>query len=87
MSYRRPLGRERQARVKPQFASLYPGIAAGEWMPAWLMAEKLMARAEEQGLPPHQRALNPAHIEVLGGGPRPPELRGLRTRAADRPQK
>lgn len=84
MANGRPTGRERQARIKLQFATEYPGVAPGEWMPAWLLAEKLVARAEDRGVPPHQRVCDPAHIEFRGGGPRPPELRGLRTRAADR---
>lgn len=79
----KPGGRDRQARLKLQFASLYPGIMPGEWMPAWLLAEKLVALAEARG-GASERVCDPAHIEFRGGGPRPPELRGLRTRAADR---
>jgi hypothetical protein len=37
----RPSGLERQARLKPQYASLYPGVVAGEWIPAWVLAEQL----------------------------------------------
>lgn len=84
MATGRPAGRERQARIKAHVAAEYPGVAPGEWMPAWLLAEKLLALAESRGVGPHERVCNPAHIEFRGGGPRPPELRGLRTRAADR---
>jgi hypothetical protein len=80
--YNRPSGPERQARLKPQFASLYPGVVAGEWVPAWLLAEQLMASAQRAGSQ-EGRVCNPAHCEFRGGGRRPPELRGLRTRAAD----
>jgi hypothetical protein len=83
MTHGRPVGRERQARVKPQYGTLYPGVTPGEWMPAWLLAEKLVARAEAQGVAPHERVCDPAHVEFRGGGSRPPELRGLRTRAVD----
>jgi hypothetical protein len=83
MKYGRQPGLERQARLKPQFAALYPGVAAGEWMPAWVLAEQLLARAEQQGVPPGERVCQPAHIEFRGGGKRPPELRDLRTRAVD----
>jgi hypothetical protein len=76
-------GPERQARLKLQFASLYPGIVAGEWMPAWLLAEQLLALAEREGAPPGDRVCVPAHFEFRGGGKRPPELRGLRTRSVD----
>ena len=80
--YNRPTGQERQARLKPQFAALYPGVVAGEWVPAWLLAEQLMASAQRGGSP-EGRVCNPAHCEFRGGGRRPPELSGLRTRAAD----
>jgi hypothetical protein len=78
----RRTGREREARLKLQYADDYPGINAGEWMPAWLLAEQLLALAERRGLP-GARVCDPAHCEFRGGGPRPPALRGLRTRAAD----
>jgi hypothetical protein len=83
MKYGRPTGRERQVRIKRQFAALYPSIPAGEWMPAWLLAEKLLAQAEALGVPPGRRVCEPGHCEFRGGGPRPPELRGLRTRVVD----
>ncbi len=83
MKYGKPSGTERQARLKPQFASLYPGVIAGEWVPAWLLAEQLLARAEREGVSPGERVCAPAHIEFRGGGPRPPALRGLKTRAMD----
>ena len=76
-------GREREARVKLQYAGEYPGINAGEWVPAWLLAEQLLALAERRGLPPGTRVCDPDHCEFRGGGPRPPELRALRTRAVD----
>jgi hypothetical protein len=76
-------GAERQARLKLQFASLYSGIVAGEWMPAWLLAEQLLARAEREGVLPGERVCVPAHFEFRGGGKRPHELRGLRTRSVD----
>ena len=76
-------GREREARLKFQFAGEYPGVNAGEWMPAWLLAEQLVAVAERRGLPAGARVCDPYHCEFRGGGPRPPELRGLRTRAVD----
>ncbi|HEX6616742.1 MAG TPA: hypothetical protein VF046_10610 [Gemmatimonadales bacterium] len=81
---RRISGPERQARIKWEFASLYPGIVAGEWMPAWLLAEKMVELAHSQGGDPNHRVCDPAHCEFRGGGPRPPEFRELRTRALDR---
>jgi hypothetical protein len=84
MSQGRSAARDRQARIRWEFASEYPGIVAGEWMPAWLLAEKLMAHARQQGAGPEHRICNPAHCEFRGGGPRPPEFRGQLTRAVDR---
>jgi hypothetical protein len=81
---RRISGPERQARIKWEFASLYPGIVAGEWMPAWLLAEKMVELAHSQGGDPDPRVCDPAHCEYRGGGPRPPQVRELRTRALDR---
>ena len=81
---RRISGPERQPRIKWEFASLYPGIVAGEWMPAWLLAEKMVELAHSQGGDPNHRVCDPAHCEFRGGGPRPPEFRELRTRALDR---
>jgi hypothetical protein len=80
----RSAGAERQARLKPQFAALYPGVVAGEWIPAWLLAEQLMSSAEQRGVVPGDRVCEAAHCEFRGGGRRPPEFRNLRTRAADR---
>ena len=78
---RRPSGAERQARLKPQFAALYPGVPAGEWMPAWLLVEQLVAAARRREPEADIRACDPAHCEFRGGGRRPPELRGLRSHA------
>lgn len=79
----RSSGPERQARLKVPYVGLYPGIVAGEWMPAWLLAEQLLASAEGQGLTAGERVCVPAHFEFRGGGGRPPELRGLLSRMTD----
>lgn len=83
MTSGRPGRREREARIKLQHAGHYPGINAGEWMPAWLLAERLFALARERGLKPGERICDPSHCEFRGGGRRPPELLGLRTRVQD----
>ena len=79
----RPSGQERQARLKPQYASLYPGVVAGEWIPAWVLAEQLMNTAEQRGVAAGARVCDPAHCEFRGGGQRTSEFRNLRTRTAD----
>ncbi len=80
----RASGPERQARLKPQYASLYPGVLAGEWIPAWLLAEQLQKAAELRGVQAGSRVCEPSHYEFRGGRKRPPEFRDLRTRVADR---
>jgi hypothetical protein len=74
---------ERQMRLKVQYAHVYRGIPPNEWWPAWLMAEKLLALAEAQGVPPQQRICDPAHFEFRGGQGRGPGLHDLRTRRSD----
>jgi hypothetical protein len=69
--------------LKLPFASLYPGIVAGEWLPAWLLAVQLLASAERQGVAPGERVCVPAHFEFRGGNSRPLEFKGLRTRMVD----
>lgn len=81
--YGTPAGPERQARLRQQFAPLYPGVTPGEWLPAWLLAEQVQAIGESPAGRAEERACAPAHFEFRGGGRRPPELRRLRTRAVD----
>jgi hypothetical protein len=76
-------GGERQVRLRPQSAHLYPGIPPNEWWPAWLMAERLLALAEAQGAPPQQRVCDPSHFHFRGGASRDPRLESLRTRRSD----
>jgi hypothetical protein len=80
-------GGERQIRLKHQYADLYRGILPGEWVPAWLMAERLLAIAEKAGVPPHERVCEPGHFDFRGGTSRAPKLRDLRTRWSDVPAK
>ena len=76
---------ERQVRLKPQYAHLYQSIPPNEWWPAWLMAEKLLALAEAQGVQPQERICDPGHFQFRGGSNREPQLQSLRTRRSDRP--
>jgi hypothetical protein len=74
---------ERQVRLRPEYAHLYRGIPPNEWWPAWLMAERLLALAESQGIPPHERICDPSHFLFRGGQSRGPRLQDLRTRRSD----
>lgn len=63
----------REARVRPEYAYLYPMLEAGRWVPAAAIAEKVAATrllqlAETYVL--HDRVLNDAHFEFRGGAPR-----------------
>jgi hypothetical protein len=78
-------GEERQIRLKHEHADHYKGILPGEWIPAWVMAERLLALAEAAEIPPHERICDPHHFEFRGGTGREPELRNLRTRRTDTP--
>jgi hypothetical protein len=74
---------ERQVRLKPEHAHLFQGIPPNEWWPAWLMAERLLALAESQGVSPEDRICNPGHFQFRGGQSRGPRLQDLRTRSTD----
>ena len=63
----------REARVRTEFAHLYPMLVAGAWAPAALVAEKvaavrLLQLADTYVL--HDRVLTDAHFEFRGGTPR-----------------
>lgn len=78
-------GGEREVRLRPAFAHLYPKVLAGVWMPAWAVAEQLLERMGTAGLesPSGARVCDPRHFDFRGGGGRPPEPRAQRTRAGD----
>jgi hypothetical protein len=78
-------GHERQVRLLPQFAHLYPGILAGVWMPAWVIVEQLSKAPAQGNEVTGERACDPRHFQFRGGKGRPPELRNLRTRTSDQP--
>ena len=79
----RDYGGERQIRLKPQYANLYRGILPGEWVPAPVMVDRLLAIAESAGIPSYERICDPRHFDFRGGRSRPAELRDLRTRQSD----
>lgn len=67
MSSHRPV---REARLRAEFADLYPGIEPGVWFTAATLADHLTARLIREGkanmaLVP--RTLDPAHFEFRGG--------------------
>jgi hypothetical protein len=63
----------REARVRPEYAHLYPMLDPGSWGPAAAIAEKVAATrllqlADTYVL--HDRVLTDAHFEFRGGTPR-----------------
>jgi len=60
----------REARLRPEFAHLYPGLTPGRWEPASRIAEAVLANVllHEMGEAPlPDRTLDEAHFEFRGG--------------------
>jgi hypothetical protein len=80
----------REARLRPQYTSLYPGLPAGVWVPAAEAAEHVIAvvRGERGRLGLRGRVPADEHFDFRGGepaAPRPPEARTRRTDAGAEP--
>ena len=71
----------RDARLRPEFAQSYPGLAAGVWESAAVITEKLIAWRLQHGVANlfrWDRVLNPEHFEFRGRPaerPEPPSRR------------
>jgi hypothetical protein len=60
----------REARLRAEFAELYPGVAPGVWFTAATLAEHMVSRLLREGkanLALIPRVLNPEHFEFRGG--------------------
>jgi hypothetical protein len=60
----------REARLRPEFADLYPALTPGRWEPASRIVEAVMANLllQEMGAgPPQDRLLPEEHFEFRGG--------------------
>ena len=59
----------REASLLPEHAPLYPGIPAGEWLPAAVLADRVLAGRLLRGACSalHGRALVEEHFEFRGG--------------------
>ena len=67
----------REARLRPEFAALYPGVDPDVWYTAATLAEHLLARFIRHdliGRTPPSRILDPEHFEFRG----PPGMPGGR---------
>jgi hypothetical protein len=69
---------EREARLKPEFAHLYPGLKPRTWYNAAWLSARQFARVPCDGRATSiAKMLNDSHFEFRGGRPR-------RNRAAER---
>ena len=62
----------REARLRPEFADLYPTLTAGQWEPAARVAEAVLARLlllEISEAPLQDRVLREEHFEFRGESP------------------
>ena len=70
----------REARLRPEFAALYPGLRVGEWAPAAVVADRVLAqsllRASDGTV--RGRVLLEAHFEFRHGRSLGGERHGLR---------
>jgi hypothetical protein len=70
-------GQVREARLRPEFAALYPGVDPDVWYTAATLAEHLLARFVRHDLAdrtPPPRIMDPEHFEFRG----PPGMPGGR---------
>ena len=75
---------EREARLRPEFAALYPGLEPGTWQDALGLAEQILSehlRRPSPGYMLSDRVLAKEHFEFRGGnhGNRPRIARTRRT--------
>ena len=78
--------RIRLVRLRPEFASLYPGLDPGGWETATELAARLLAQHAVQPSPGYMlsnRILPEEHFEFHGGVPRGSSWSGIRSRVTD----
>ena len=80
-SFRSYIWAMREARLRPEFAHLYPGLTPGRWEPASRIAEAVLAnvllhKMGEAFVP--DRLLDEAHFEFRGGADSDREARSER---------
>lgn len=68
---------EREARLRPEFARLYPYLTAGLWEPAAVLTDRVVASVlgrPEGRFISGERALDPSHFDFRGSETRPAAL-------------
>jgi hypothetical protein len=75
----------REARLRPEFAHLYPELIPGQWEPASRIVEVVLAHylLQQMAADPMERALQESHFEFRGGAQEPPRT-NPRRRVEDR---
>lgn len=72
----------REARLRPEYVELYPGLRAGNWESAAIVADRLLAdclvRGSDDAI--RGRVLLDAHFEFRGGASLGGERDGIRLR-------
>ena len=60
----------REARLREEYVGLYPGLTAGQWLPAGEVAEHIvdMVRRERGSLGLRGRVMADEHFDFRGGG-------------------
>ena len=76
-------GNIREARLRPEYADLYPTVEPGVWLPATTVGQKLLLWHLAKAMTPKgERLLTDEHFEFRGGPPLDGR-NGARTRAGD----
>ena len=79
-------GSIREARLRPQYASLYPALEAGTLQAASAIGRQLLLWHLTASIPPQgERLMSEEHFEFRGGARRNGAEADARTRHADRP--
>jgi hypothetical protein len=77
-------GSIREAKLRPEYASLYPAIEPGVWMRASDVGRQLLLwHLTAERVPDADRVMSEEHFEFRGGHCRDVALGEQRTRAAD----
>jgi hypothetical protein len=73
-------------RLRPEFATLYPGLDPGVWETATELAARLLAQhviQPSRGFSTSNRVLPEEHFEFQGGNPRGSSWSGVLSREND----
>lgn len=79
----------REARLKPEYAELYPTLTPGQWEPAARVAEAVLARLlllEISEAPLQDRVLQEQHFDFRGETPGGTSAVQGKTRGSDPPE-